>query len=547
MGEGACGPQQGECGLNLSEDLFFGLDMVERGEMAEYSPWMRYGKGREVSLSNCFIFEDKLSRGAALTLKSYDLYRLLSSLDPLTCVSLLYGGIGHFLFTAIFTYGVVSFCYIVLLMVMARVTSEAIGLLGSIYSIPWVFHLGFLFAAPLLAHQLYSEGLWYGLYLWVHHLTLGSVYYLFQLRTKGRGLEIGLGGVTSGYVSTGRGMGLWRVRLVGLYTMYAGSHYSHAMELLVLMGIYAGVAMEGWGSIALRIWAVMLATATWIVAPALFNPVMHWRSGTKMGECMELKAWVRGTTLTSPPGPSTGDWEVWWWGLKRASLLQQAARFHVTSRCGWRRWMHHPIACGVGGVVGCLVSHCPLLLVGVWLVASAPDLLGLIMGYAVVLFVVGRVTPRHFVWPVMMAVVGYAVWLIMEGWRGMGWVLPVGWLVGAGRVGEAVGVVVGFGLIGLVVGRMGLAAVDALWVWKIYSGGMEEVPVVYRRVMEGWGVWWVWGRWERWICPMTVGLVQLMCGMLCEWGRLGHSKWMYSVDLSRLQAARQRRSSPSHT
>ena len=542
---GHVGLSKGSAGLNLSEDLFFGLDMIERGEMSDYSPWMRYGKGREVSLSNCAIFEDKLSRGAALTLKSYDLHRLRASLDPLTSMSLLYGGIAHFLFTAIFNYGVVSFCYIVLLMVMARVTSEAIGLLGSVYAIPWIFHLGFLFAAPLLAHQLYSEGLWYGLYLWVNHLTLGSLYYLFQLRTKGRGMEIGLGGVASGYVSTGRGMGLRGVRLVGLYTTYASSHYTHAMDLLVLMGIYAGVALEGWGSIALRVWAVMLATVSWIIAPALFNPVMHWRAGSKMGEWMELKGWTRGTSLTCPSGPGVGDWEGWWWGCKRGSLLQQAARFHVTSRCGWRRWMHHPVVCGIGGVWGCVVGQCPLLLVGMWLVGSALDLVAMIVGYGLVLAVVGRVAPRHFVWPVMMVMVGYTVWLIMDGWRGVDWVLPLGWLVGVTRVGEAVGVMMGLGLAGLVVGRVGVAVVDGVWVWRIYQGqDMREVPAAYKRVMDGWGIWWVWERWERWFCPMTVGLVQLVCGMLCEWGRVGHSRWMYSVNLPRLQAARQRRASP---
>jgi len=53
--------------VNLSEDVFFGLDNLARGGKSQFVEYIIFGKGREMGLDTTTTFEDKLSRGAAQT------------------------------------------------------------------------------------------------------------------------------------------------------------------------------------------------------------------------------------------------------------------------------------------------------------------------------------------------------------------------------------------------------------------------------------------------------------------------------------------------
>jgi hypothetical protein len=119
-----------------------------------------------------------------MTLKSPDLYRLHRWLDPVTGLSLAFGSIGHFLFTLLFDYAITSFLWVIMLMAMTDLQSEEVGILGSVYAIPWIFHLGFAFGLPLLFQLVKDMGLFSGFFKWTRTLLPGSIFYLFQLRTK---------------------------------------------------------------------------------------------------------------------------------------------------------------------------------------------------------------------------------------------------------------------------------------------------------------------------------------------------------------------------
>ena len=62
-------------------------------------------------------------------------------------------------------------------------SSEKIGVLGSVYAIPWLFHLGYTFGAPLLFELIYERGPIWGLLKWYPvlmtlELCLGPVFLL---------------------------------------------------------------------------------------------------------------------------------------------------------------------------------------------------------------------------------------------------------------------------------------------------------------------------------------------------------------------------------
>lgn len=190
---------------NLSEDIFFGYDALLRGQSTTWSEICRFGKGREVALSTCTIFEDKLARGAAMTLRSSDVYRLNRELSILHRLSVMMGSIAHYLYTLLFDVAITSFVWIVVLLACSSITSEQMGLLGSVYAIPWLFHLGFSFGLPLLFQLCLERDLLSAIILWLQNLLFGAFYYLFQVRTKAYGFLSGLQGGSSSYASTGRG------------------------------------------------------------------------------------------------------------------------------------------------------------------------------------------------------------------------------------------------------------------------------------------------------------------------------------------------------
>ena len=200
----SCGLSKASPEKNLSEDLFFGTDNRLRSQSASHVEWVRYGKGREVSLPTCSIFEDKLARGASQLLRTPDLWRLGLHLDALSSMSIFFGSILHYLYTMLFDYSITSFVWIMILMRIAGVDAERIGVLGSVYAIPWLFHLGYLFGLPLLAQLCYTHGIVFGVWKFADNVLLGSVYYIFQSRTKSTGMQSGFRGGSSAYKGTGR-------------------------------------------------------------------------------------------------------------------------------------------------------------------------------------------------------------------------------------------------------------------------------------------------------------------------------------------------------
>ena len=558
---GGIGMSKASAQLNLSEDVFQALDMMQRGGQATYVPFIRYGKGREVCLQNCTIFEDKLARGAALALKSADVYRLSHQLDVLTYLSLYFGALGHFTFTLLFSSAITSFVYLLLLMSISSISSEAIGRLGSVYAIPWLFHLGFAFGLPLLCHLIATDGLLYGLLRWADNLLLGIMYYLFQLRTKARGMEVGLGGGSGGYVSTGRGMCLYSSSLVTLYTSYAASHFHHALYLLFLLILFVAVfSLESTSALFLRVWAVVLACASWLLAPALFNPTLaacvdeSINCQDKWREWQEMKAWMAAESSSS----SSGDcWERWWWQEKRNQLCQYGLRFHTTSRCGWRRYLHHPLSHILFTLLSTTVSSLPLLLLAFALIAPRTDLLLPLAVYGLVLALLVRLLGGgvQWTWIVLLLVLCYCVGVVVVAGHGSlsdGWLVRQLWLIGWQRTIDVLLVLLAAALVAWVCQQLALAAIDGVYVWRIHtsvaraaeggdvSGMLAVPPAVYMLVLRRSALFVLYRFVHRYLCPSVCGLLHLcvvcVCVVLKDW----HSWVLYGLDMAAIRQTRER-------
>lgn len=377
--------------INLSEDLFFGLDNISRGGHSTFVEYIRFGKGREVGLNNCAIFEDKISRGAAMALKSPDFYRLSRWLDCVTNLSLMFGSIGHYLYTLLFDYAITSFLWVMLLMGITQVTSEKIGILGSVYAIPWIFHLGFAFGLPLLFQLVHDKGLFSGTKKWIQNLLLGSVFYLFQLRTKAVAVQQAFQGGSAQYQGTGRSLALDQNTLLQLYRLFACSHYHHALQLLTLLGCYVlFLANEPLYTILLKSYAILIACWSWIFAPPLFNPAFFSPTqlipliAEKRREALQLFQWV---TASYDEHHLCDSWQRWWWERRFASLRLKAVRYRMQKArsrgmgacCS--NWSSHPLLAGLWSLVCRALEWLPWSLLLYGLYSTCHDILLHIVSY----------------------------------------------------------------------------------------------------------------------------------------------------------------------
>jgi len=81
-------------GINLSEDIFAGYNNVVCGGQVAFKEYLQVDKGRDVGMSQIYMFEAKLSQGATEQSLSWDVYQVAQRLAFFCLLSLYYRGIG---------------------------------------------------------------------------------------------------------------------------------------------------------------------------------------------------------------------------------------------------------------------------------------------------------------------------------------------------------------------------------------------------------------------------------------------------------------------
>ena len=88
-------------GINLSEDIFAGYTAVIRGGGVTMREYAQVGKGRDVGMQQIYKFEAKLSQGNAEQCLARDVSRVAARLDFPRLLSYYFGGIGHYINSAL--------------------------------------------------------------------------------------------------------------------------------------------------------------------------------------------------------------------------------------------------------------------------------------------------------------------------------------------------------------------------------------------------------------------------------------------------------------
>ncbi|KAJ0113080.1 hypothetical protein Patl1_02248 [Pistacia atlantica] len=266
--------------INISEDIFAGFNCTLRGGSVTHHEYIQVGKGRDVGLNQISMFEAKVASGNGEQVLSRDL-----------CIGWVIDWTSSD---------------------SVANDSETNKALGAILNQQFIIQLGLFTALPMIVENSLEHGFLQAIWDFLTMLLqLSSVFYTFSMGTRTHffGRTILHGGAK--YRATGRGFVVQHKGFAENYRLYARSHFIKAIELGLILIIYAShspIAKDTFVYIAMSIssWFMVIS---WIMAPFVFNPSgFDWlKTVYDFDEFMNW-IWFRGGVFAK----AEQSWEEWW-------------------------------------------------------------------------------------------------------------------------------------------------------------------------------------------------------------------------------------------
>lgn len=308
--------------INLSEDIFSGMNSTLRGGYITHHEYIQVGKGRDVGMNQISLFEAKVANGNGEQTLSRDIYRLGRRFDFYRMLSFYYTTVGFYFSSMVTVLTVYIFLYGRLYMVMSGLEKSIIEsasinqtkALEQALAPQSMFQIGLLLVLPMIMEIGLERGFRTAIGDFIiMQLQLASVFFTFQLGTKAHyyGRTILHGG--SKYRATGRGFVVFHAKFADNYRRYSRSHFVKALELFILLIVYEAYG-DSYRSSNLYLfvtWSMWFLVVSWLFAPFLFNPSgFDWQK--TVDDWTDWKRWMgnRGG-IGIPPDKS---WESWWDG-----------------------------------------------------------------------------------------------------------------------------------------------------------------------------------------------------------------------------------------
>ncbi|MED6107161.1 Callose synthase 12 [Stylosanthes scabra] len=305
--------------INISEDIFAGFNCTLRGGNVTHHEYIQVGKGRDVGLNQVSMFEAKVASGNGEQVLSRDVYRLGHRLDFFRMLSFFYTTVGFFFNTMMVILTVYAFLwgrlYLALSGVEAAMESNSNNnkALGTILNQQFIIQLGLFTALPMIVENSLEHGFLQAIWDFLTmQLQLSSVFYTFSMGTRSHyfGRTILHGGAK--YRATGRGFVVEHKSFAENYRLFARSHFVKAIELGLILVIYAShspVASNTFVYIALTVTSWFLV-ASWVIAPFVFNPSgFDWLKTVYDFDDFMNWIWYRGSVFAK----AEQSWERWWY------------------------------------------------------------------------------------------------------------------------------------------------------------------------------------------------------------------------------------------
>ncbi|GLT27281.1 hypothetical protein SLA2020_022910 [Shorea laevis] len=307
--------------INVSEDIFAGFNCTLRGGNVTHHEYIQVGRGRDVGLNQISMFEAKVASGNGEQVLSRDVYRLGHRLDFFRMLSFFYTTVGFFFYTMMVILSVYAFLWGQLYLALTGVEGSALAnngnnnaALSAILNQQFIIQLGLFTALPMIVENSLEHGFLQAIWDFLTmQLQLSSVFYTFSMGTHTHffGRTILHGGAK--YQATGQGFVVQHKSFAENYRLYARSHFVKAIELGLILTVYAShspVAKGTFVYIAMTISSWFLVIS-WMLAPFVFNPSgFDWLKTVSDFDDFMNWIWYRRSVFAK----AEESWEKWWYG-----------------------------------------------------------------------------------------------------------------------------------------------------------------------------------------------------------------------------------------
>jgi callose synthase len=307
--------------INISEDIFAGFNCTLRGGNVTHHEYIQVGKGRDVGFNQISMFEAKVASGNGEQTLSRDVYRLGHRLDFFRMLSVFYTTVGFYFNTMMVVLTVYAFVWGRLYLSLSGLEAAIKGsadatnnaALETVLNQQFIIQLGFFTALPMIIENALDHGFLKAVWDFLSmQVQLSSVFYTFSMGTKTHyyGRTILHGGAK--YRATGRGFVVEHKKFAENYRLYARSHFLKAIELGVLLTVYAAhsvVAKDTFVYIVMTLSSWFLVVS-WILSPFAFNPSgFDWLKTVYDFDDFMNWIWYQGGVFSK----AEESWEVWWY------------------------------------------------------------------------------------------------------------------------------------------------------------------------------------------------------------------------------------------
>ncbi|KAL8140433.1 hypothetical protein V2J09_006454 [Rumex salicifolius] len=305
--------------INISEDIYAGFNCTLRGGNVTHHEYIQVGKGRDVGLNQIAMFEAKVASGNGEQVLSRDIYRLGHRLDFFRMLSFFNTTVGYYFNTMLVVLTAYAFLWSRLYLCLSGIEDSIVDsksssnkALAAILNQQFIIQLGLFTALPMVVENSLEQGFLHAIWDFITmQLQLSSIFFTFSMGTRTHyfGRTILHGGAK--YRATGRGFVVEHKRFAEIYRLYARSHFVKAIELGLILTIYAAYSPVAKGTfvyIALTISSWFLVVS-WIMAPFVFNPTgFDWlKTVDDFGDFMNW-IWYSGGVFVK----AEQSWIAWW-------------------------------------------------------------------------------------------------------------------------------------------------------------------------------------------------------------------------------------------
>jgi len=262
-------------GIHLSEDIFAGFYWVLRGGKSIQLDYIQAGKGRDVGFSQITGFTAKISMGNGMQARSREVARLAQQLDFFRLLSFYYSSVGGFLTQCFLVLSVFLYMYSKLFIAFNSSSEELIEDTNSAVlktlSSQFIFQLGFLIILPIPMVVGVEKSITAAISTLIGVLVrLSPFFFVFGVGTNAHYVNAAITQGTAHYKATGRGFVIEHENFLFGFKTYLNSHYLPALELLMLLAVYAKFTILS--NYFLETVSVYLLVIGWLYAPLMFNP-----------------------------------------------------------------------------------------------------------------------------------------------------------------------------------------------------------------------------------------------------------------------------------